>query len=400
MARTDMAAFDPIFFLHHGFMEYVFSLYQELYPDIWVTPTVTYLGTLTIPKGSTVDAQTPLAPFRSGDGSSSNPYYTSNDLKNISDLGYSYKLIESIRGKTLDKKREEVLSRFGNDQPIRYHLSFLNATYKNLKSPIWIEVYFGDPSQVKDAEGIDSPYYTGSIAVWGSPPLSGTVDGSVDITREVLAVGDDVIDSSYVHIRVMSLDGEENTSYISGLDTIAINSLNVSSGEVENVYRQDTDSNLYDKSCAYNGIYRIRTLDGPCGDLYLASGTNDNCSDMRVTLRSVGSLGQKWDRINWSLNQSPLGSTTVVSMGRSECVYEYLMYNTNDSSLTTGEYSPMNRWLFLPVTGVGECDVVNIASSERVEAKEDPVLKVSESCEFGFTVLKEYAQKFKLTRVE
>ena len=399
MANTAMAAFDPIFYLHHGFMEYIFSLYQELYPDIWVTPSVTYRGTLTIAAGSTIDAQTPLTPFRTGDGSPSNPYYISDDLRNISDLGYTYKLIDSIRGKTLDEKREAILSRFGNDQPMRYHLSFQNATYTNLKNPVSIEVYFGDPAGVKNAQGKYSPYYTGSLAVWGVPPLSGTVDGSVDITDEFLAVGDAVIDPSYVHIKVLSTSGEDYTSDISGLDTIVINSLNMSSGKVENIYQQDTDNVLPGEQCAYKGIYRIHTVDGPCRGLYVASGTDDDCSDLRVTLRSVGRLGRKWDRIKWSIDQNPLDDrTTVVSMGRSECVDKYLDYNTTDLSLATG--GPRNVWRMVPIKGSSACDEVNIFSLRRYYKDEEaPLLKVSKSCDFGFTEDSQRAQKFKLVKV-
>lgn len=99
MSDPRMAAFDPIFFLHHSFIDYIFALYQEVHPNVWITETVATVGTLTIPPGSNVGGQTPLAPFRSGDGSPSNPYYISNDLRNITDLGYTFEVLESSVGR-------------------------------------------------------------------------------------------------------------------------------------------------------------------------------------------------------------------------------------------------------------------------------------------------------------
>ncbi len=58
---------------------------QQRWPTEWV-PSNTEVGTYFLPTNSTVDATTPLAPFwRDSDG-----YYTSNDVRDIEALGYTY----------------------------------------------------------------------------------------------------------------------------------------------------------------------------------------------------------------------------------------------------------------------------------------------------------------------
>jgi tyrosinase len=45
------SAFDPIFWLHHANVDRMLSLWQAMYPDIWVTP------------GENVDATMSIAPM-------------------------------------------------------------------------------------------------------------------------------------------------------------------------------------------------------------------------------------------------------------------------------------------------------------------------------------------------
>jgi len=96
MGCNETAGFDPIFFMHHCFIDYMFWKWQEL-------NELTYEGSLDViegypgtiiadeapvglPKGSSLDMTTPLQPFRKSDGK----YYTSNDVTDITALGYTY----------------------------------------------------------------------------------------------------------------------------------------------------------------------------------------------------------------------------------------------------------------------------------------------------------------------
>ncbi|KAK6337080.1 hypothetical protein TWF718_009866 [Orbilia javanica] len=97
MADVPVAAFDPLFLLHHCNIDRLFALWQNIwgpgeqhwlkssYPDSsWNDPE----GNWSTKPGSVVTSQTPLAPFRFGSGD--NDYYTSDDVKDWSKLGYTY----------------------------------------------------------------------------------------------------------------------------------------------------------------------------------------------------------------------------------------------------------------------------------------------------------------------
>ena len=53
-----IAAFDPIFFLHHANVDRMISLWSALNPGIWVTPGDSADGTATIPEKSLIDTNT------------------------------------------------------------------------------------------------------------------------------------------------------------------------------------------------------------------------------------------------------------------------------------------------------------------------------------------------------
>ena len=96
MGCNETACFDPIFYLHHCFIDYMFWKWQE-------RKGCTKAGSLSViegypgtiiadeapvgyPKGSVLDMKSPLFPFRKQFGE----YYTSYDVTDISVLGYSY----------------------------------------------------------------------------------------------------------------------------------------------------------------------------------------------------------------------------------------------------------------------------------------------------------------------
>ncbi|KAK6828737.1 hypothetical protein RU639_003445 [Aspergillus parasiticus] len=95
MGDNETAGFDPIFFLHHGFIDYVFWQWQLRHG---ATETLTIDegdpgakvpegGILDLPEGEQLTMDTPLPPIiKPGEKN----YYTSKDMVNIESLGYTY----------------------------------------------------------------------------------------------------------------------------------------------------------------------------------------------------------------------------------------------------------------------------------------------------------------------
>ncbi|KAK6357648.1 hypothetical protein TWF718_001956 [Orbilia javanica] len=93
MGWVDYAAHDPLFFLHHTNIDRIFAMWQAVNrdnADAYLKAndeyTSTY-GTYAISRGSTINSQSPLPPFRKASG---NNYYSSDDVKSTKTFGYSY----------------------------------------------------------------------------------------------------------------------------------------------------------------------------------------------------------------------------------------------------------------------------------------------------------------------
>ena len=95
---NETAGFDPIFWFHHCFIDYAFSMWQKLHNvtkrgDLTIIPK--YPGTFLTeggqppkwPNGSPLDMTTPLYPFRKPNG---RDYYTSEDVTDLTELGIAY----------------------------------------------------------------------------------------------------------------------------------------------------------------------------------------------------------------------------------------------------------------------------------------------------------------------
>ena len=97
MGDNTTAGFDPIFYFHHCFVDYTFSIWQRL-------NKLTKRGDLTIeedlggtelksgqlpnfPRGTRVDMSTPLHPFKKP---GVEDYYTSDDATDLNELGIAY----------------------------------------------------------------------------------------------------------------------------------------------------------------------------------------------------------------------------------------------------------------------------------------------------------------------
>ncbi|KAG8988915.1 hypothetical protein FRB94_000326, partial [Tulasnella sp. JGI-2019a] len=86
MSDPAVAAFDPIFWLHHANVDRMLALWQSINPGVWVTPGTAEDGTWTMAANSKVDTTSSLAPFWNGPQS----YWTSAAATKFTDLGYTY----------------------------------------------------------------------------------------------------------------------------------------------------------------------------------------------------------------------------------------------------------------------------------------------------------------------
>ncbi|KAF2012125.1 Di-copper centre-containing protein [Aaosphaeria arxii CBS 175.79] len=87
MSEIAMAAFDPIFWLHHANVDRLFAIWEALNPNSYVRGMENTFATWTYPGGSFADANTALTPFRKDDQGN---FWSSSDVRWITTLGYTY----------------------------------------------------------------------------------------------------------------------------------------------------------------------------------------------------------------------------------------------------------------------------------------------------------------------
>ncbi|KAM7203335.1 hypothetical protein V8F33_002326 [Rhypophila sp. PSN 637] len=99
MSVVPIAAFDPVFWLHHAQVDRVWSLWQAFHPDVWFPPAKK--------AGQQADNEKDLLPFYlQRDGPGKGKFYNSDDTKSTEDLGYVY---DDFVG--LGEKKDELLGR-------------------------------------------------------------------------------------------------------------------------------------------------------------------------------------------------------------------------------------------------------------------------------------------------
>lgn len=82
-----LSAFDPIFWLHHANVDRLIAMWQALYPDSYVEPTLNTKGTYFQAPGIVEDQNTPLAPFHSD---STSAMWTAATVRDTAVFGYTY----------------------------------------------------------------------------------------------------------------------------------------------------------------------------------------------------------------------------------------------------------------------------------------------------------------------
>ncbi|EGP84531.1 tyrosinase, partial [Zymoseptoria tritici IPO323] len=81
-----LSTYDPIFWLHHANVDRIIALWQTIHADKWGASQKAPHSTWTIPTGAQLNMDYPLKPFNKD----ANSYWTSNDAKDWTNLGYDY----------------------------------------------------------------------------------------------------------------------------------------------------------------------------------------------------------------------------------------------------------------------------------------------------------------------
>ncbi|KJX97601.1 hypothetical protein TI39_contig477g00009 [Zymoseptoria brevis] len=81
-----LSTYDPMFWLHHANVDRIIALWQTIHADKWGASQTAPHSTWTIPTGAQLNMDYPLKPFNKD----ANSYWTSNDAKDWTNLGYDY----------------------------------------------------------------------------------------------------------------------------------------------------------------------------------------------------------------------------------------------------------------------------------------------------------------------
>ncbi|KAJ7762839.1 hypothetical protein DFH07DRAFT_709304, partial [Mycena maculata] len=119
MGNVPVAAFDPIFWMHHANIDRIFAIYQALYPSQklswWVSDETIYTDDNGDDKTLVITPESLLAPFHKNTEGTT---YDSNGVRHIVDLGYTYPELQRWK--------------FGTD--IEYRINIF-AQVRNLYAP-------------------------------------------------------------------------------------------------------------------------------------------------------------------------------------------------------------------------------------------------------------------------
>ncbi|KAI5865367.1 Di-copper centre-containing protein [Durotheca rogersii] len=173
MGHVPVAAFDPIFWIHHCNVDRATAIWQVLHDNSWFDgsdPRDEDLGTFSIPFRHKDKPTDPLRPFHKGDGA----YWTSSDVREPTALGYTYPGLERWRYTTngvYDKQKH-----------LRALKKTLNANYNGDWSAAQKSRLTADPGQ------LDGPRLASLRDLPGTPDDLITHDYVVNVIYEKFAL--------------------------------------------------------------------------------------------------------------------------------------------------------------------------------------------------------------------
>ncbi|CAG8709016.1 7080_t:CDS:2, partial [Gigaspora rosea] len=162
MSHATTAAFDPIFFFHHVNIDRLFALWQEVFPNSWVSQNIDALGTYTEEMNAAINENTDLTPFRK----TKTEFWKSSDIRYIEKLGYTYPQVTMFKGQDPKILQEYLLNLYKPD-PYYGLRFFAKLTIEEGKfiGPYPIRVYVNLKNATSQTP-ITSPHFAGLVAMW------------------------------------------------------------------------------------------------------------------------------------------------------------------------------------------------------------------------------------------
>ncbi|KAM3068241.1 hypothetical protein ACMFMG_011286 [Clarireedia jacksonii] len=188
MCDVPVAAFDPIFWLHHCFIDRCAAIWQELNPkDTWFNDPLPADPDKVDPDNPDLwkadpKPTDPLNPFHK-ESTGRNASYTSDDVKNWRKLGYDYKILEA---RAEDYKADGTLNRHRYVAHVRKDI---NKLYSTTRSEVLDAMHTGGEA-LKETLGKNQTDYVINVLYnryglnGGDPYVLHFYVGPVDVTGE------------------------------------------------------------------------------------------------------------------------------------------------------------------------------------------------------------------------
>ncbi|KAI1390406.1 uncharacterized protein F4822DRAFT_401841 [Hypoxylon trugodes] len=175
MSNVPVAAFDPIFYMHHCFIDLLFAIRQTLYPDQWFT------------ENDNPKAGDNLPPFRHESEPGEFNYYNSDLTRNWRKYGYDYDITSLENGRNqeyLDRIREHIDGYMNTGQLLMKHRHgtrtpdipfdkhddyIINVIYDRHAlggDPYTIHFYLGDVAGHEPLSPSLHPHHVGSVSTF------------------------------------------------------------------------------------------------------------------------------------------------------------------------------------------------------------------------------------------
>jgi len=222
MAVIDVAAFDPIFWMHHAMVDRCFALWQAVYPQTYVEPYKQSVPSYWYDVGKVLDETSNLLPFHSD---ASGGFWTSDAVRNPTVFSYTYPELESgnvsdvitainnlygsqFSGSPSKHKRQTYSNKDTTSNPKQYIANVKTQKY-SLDTSYSIYFFLGKPSSDPTQWSFDSTLVgtMGVMSTVRSDTLSPVVvSGTVPLTNKIHEYVDEGL--------ISSLDDNVVTEYL------------------------------------------------------------------------------------------------------------------------------------------------------------------------------------------
>ena len=195
-----VAGFDPFFYFHHCNVDRLLAMWQRAHPKAWMDNDIPLKmgGTFTIPPQTVATGETPLTPFYNS--SAKTDFFTSNQVRDINQLGYTYPDVEANEQYDEVEYRKWCLSLYKSYTQwfsFNWYANFVLP--KNLFDGTYTLRLFIDLPTANAHTPHESPHYAGSIYVFARDKQDvkacptcreeSTVCGSILLNQAMIKLG-------------------------------------------------------------------------------------------------------------------------------------------------------------------------------------------------------------------